>query len=110
MDWKTIEQRIVALEHIMGSLQEELKDLENRVDEAEEVQVFPAPHDHLVTSMGRLQSFLIERFPQLAHRLDGAVMIPGITGSGEVGPGNEPMPNHYIGGNLEIDRRRRRAS
>jgi len=110
MNPEAIEQRIVALEHIMGSLQEELKDLEKRVDEAGEVRVFPASHDHLVTSMGRLQGFLVERFPQLAHRLEGAVMIPGLTGSGEIGPGNEPMPNHYIGGNLEIDRRRRRAS
>lgn len=109
MNSSEIEQRLGALEHALENIQSELGQLERKVDGPHQVQVFPHPDSYTQKNLADLETFLVQRFPQLASRLNASIVIPGVTGNGEIGPGNQPMPKNYSG-TTRVDPRKREIS
>lgn len=50
--------------------------------------------DEIVNRLARLYGLVIGLFPDAIFEFEGALVIPGVAGAGELGPGNVQYPNY----------------
>lgn len=62
------------------------------------VQDSPAAResDEIASRLARLYSMVVGLFPEAIFRFEGALIIPGVAGAGELGPGNVQYPNFSV--------------
>lgn len=98
-----LSKRVSGLEAALQELAAQVTAIEHDVEQHRKAHPVNVPLDHTTARLMRLEAFIIKRFPQYARNVEASVDIPGVTGHGEMGPGNQPMPDVNVGGTMERD-------
>lgn len=98
-----IEQRLSVLNDNLAEISLRSEALHEKLKVRRNNMQAPTETDHLYTRLFTIQRIIVEEFPQYQTKLHDVIVIPGIAGGGEIGPGGVKFPNYDEGGTLNKD-------
>jgi hypothetical protein len=98
-----IEQRLSVLNNNLAEISLRAETLHKKLEMRCRSRQEPTQTDRLYSRLATIQHILVEQFPQYILELEGSLVIPGLAGGGETGPGGVQFPNFDGGGTLRAD-------